>query len=244
VEGLTFLVLSDMQFDQARGNGYGYAAGVGAGWEPHLAKITKRFAEVGVKLTGQPYPVPHMVFWNLAARPTSGFEATFDTPGVTMLSGFGVGQLKDVLSGRNLFTSPLVKLFQTLNAPHFKPVREAVALAQAVQKELVVPEGFVAGRYGIPEELLEPFEVIPDSAAESTDACPCGSGCKCGSDCPCRTGGKCNGGGVGATGDGGCVCGDTCKCGDSCKCGSGCSCQKKTDGVEATASSGKWFGFF
>jgi hypothetical protein len=78
-------VFSDMQFDQASGSMYG---------ETTFATIKRRFEQNG-------YPMPELVFWNLAGGPTSGQGAeeedgdamgskpvTATQEGVSLMSGF------------------------------------------------------------------------------------------------------------------------------------------------------------
>ena len=84
------LVLSDMQFDQARGRG--------GRWETQYERIVRRFAESGVKVCGEPWPAPTITFWNLRGT-TSGFPASADQSGVRLLSGFSPALLKLLLDG-------------------------------------------------------------------------------------------------------------------------------------------------
>ncbi|CAK9249949.1 unnamed protein product [Sphagnum jensenii] len=84
------IIFSDMQFDVACG-------GRGAD-QTQLAKIQQRFAEVGNKISGKPYPSPRIVFWNLRGD-TSGFPAQANSPNVQLLSGFSPALLKLALSG-------------------------------------------------------------------------------------------------------------------------------------------------
>ena len=75
VEGMTLVILSDMQCDQADNSG-----------ETMYEYIEARYAEAGKKLFGQPYKPPHILFWNL--RSTSGFPSLSTQPNVSMMSGF------------------------------------------------------------------------------------------------------------------------------------------------------------
>ena len=97
------IVFSGMQFDSAHGGGYCYGdfRQGDSRWETHYERITRRFAEVGVKVCGTAYAPPRIVFWNLSGN-TRGFAVEADTPNVQMLSGFSPALLKLVLSGADL----------------------------------------------------------------------------------------------------------------------------------------------
>lgn len=83
VSNLTLVVFSDMQFDEAR-------SGSGDYWDVAQERIEKMYTENG-------FPVPKMVYWNLAN--SNGHPAHAETKGVTMLSGFNQGALKSFLVG-------------------------------------------------------------------------------------------------------------------------------------------------
>ena len=117
-EGITLLVLSDMQFDEARGRGK-------SKWETSLTMIDRMFQESG-------YTRPHIVFWNLRSTGTAPVKA--DVPGVTSLAGFSATYLRLFLNGgvdalRKL--TPLAVLEASLGAERYDPIRAAVAKAQA-----------------------------------------------------------------------------------------------------------------
>jgi hypothetical protein len=83
------IIFSDMQFNEA----------VGRGSEAtQLELVRKMFAEVGMEISGKPYPAPKIVFWNLRGD-TVGFPACADDENVQMLSGFSPSLLKAVLEG-------------------------------------------------------------------------------------------------------------------------------------------------
>jgi len=86
------IILSDMQFDCAVG---------GASQYTQLEQVKKLFHDLGVEISGKPYPAPKIIFWNL--RPdTVGFPASADSENVQMLSGFSPSLLKYVLEGEEL----------------------------------------------------------------------------------------------------------------------------------------------
>lgn len=76
VEGMTLVVLSDMQMDQADHN---RSLTV-------MESIENEYAAVGMKLWGKPFKAPHILFWNL--RATNGFPTLSTQKNASMMSGF------------------------------------------------------------------------------------------------------------------------------------------------------------
>jgi hypothetical protein len=99
------LVVSDMQFDQARfDGGYGgwnYGAQSYApspGWDTAYEEIAHLFHEVGMQVHGRPLSPPNIIFWNVRAD-TYGYPAAADQKGVILLSGYSPALMKFILSG-------------------------------------------------------------------------------------------------------------------------------------------------
>merc|ERR1719263_962921 len=88
------IVFSDMQFNQANGGSRGR-------WETHHERLTRRFAEVGKAVCGEPYAAPRIIYWNLRGD-TVGFPVKADAPNTQMISGFSPALLKLVLGGKDL----------------------------------------------------------------------------------------------------------------------------------------------
>lgn len=84
------IVFSDMQFDSAKSTK--------TSWETHHERIVRRFKEQGMKVCGNEWPAPHIIYWNLRSN-TTGFPAQGDTPNVTMLSGYSPSLMKLLLDG-------------------------------------------------------------------------------------------------------------------------------------------------
>ena len=67
------LVVSDMQFDEARGSagygyyGYGSGSSKSKGWETSYEKIRTMFHDLGMKVHGVPFDPPKIIFWNVRA---------------------------------------------------------------------------------------------------------------------------------------------------------------------------------
>lgn len=133
------LVLSDMQFDQA--NNYNYTT-VNP-WETHHERLTRRFAEVGIEICGEPYRAPRIIYWNLRGN-TPGFPTQANAPNTQMLSGFSPSLLKLVLScselggddDKNAGPTPLKTVRAALDDKDFFVVREALAgIADGIFKD-------------------------------------------------------------------------------------------------------------
>ena len=117
-EGL--IVVSDMQFDEARGH-YAYGGGAPAGWDDEVARIGAAWRSAGYA------KAPTIVFWNVSAR-TESFPATADTPGVAMVSGFSQNLLKLFMEGGDecFAPTPLVTMRRALDDAAFDGVRALV----------------------------------------------------------------------------------------------------------------------
>lgn len=75
VKKITLVIFSDMMIDAADKN-----------YDSMHAMIEKKYAETGKRVVGEPYQVPHILFWNL--RSTNGFPNLAKQKNTTMLSGF------------------------------------------------------------------------------------------------------------------------------------------------------------
>ena len=103
------LVVSDMQFDDARGaggyrvfrcfGGYGYGqARPPTPWDTAHEQIVRLFHDVGMLVHGQPLNPPNIIFWNVRAD-TLGYPAAADQKGVMLLSGYSPALMKFIMSG-------------------------------------------------------------------------------------------------------------------------------------------------
>ena len=132
------IVFSDMQFNQANGGGCGYYGGYGGGygggcnWETHHERLTRRFAEVGRAVCGEPYAAPRIIYWNLRGD-TAGFPAAADAPNTQLLSGFSPSLLKLVLSGKDIVAD---EKEVTMPDGTVKLVREGPTPAETVRAAL------------------------------------------------------------------------------------------------------------
>lgn len=110
MQGFKLIIFSDMQFNQASKRP----------WNTLHKEMTYKFQKAG-------YPLPGVIYWNLASRETNGFVVDSSQEGTIMVSGFGTGQLKAMLAGDLHSTTPLDKMYETLSNPVFDPVREVVS---------------------------------------------------------------------------------------------------------------------
>ena len=86
------IIFSDMQFDEATG-----IRGSQNKATQH-EKIVQKFHDVGLKICGEPYPAPKVIYWNLRSD-TVGFPTEADASNVQLLSGYSPSLFKAVLMG-------------------------------------------------------------------------------------------------------------------------------------------------
>jgi hypothetical protein len=140
VENMILAVFSDMQIDdnlhimttpgaqsypnelqklQARGK-----------WSVMHEKIKSKYAEVGMRMYGEPLKPPHILFWNL--RKTNGFPTLSTEAGCSMMSGFdptilnmfcemGMEALKEM--------TPYKTLLKLLDNPRYLPMETVIRSA-------------------------------------------------------------------------------------------------------------------
>lgn len=101
VAKLTLVVLSDMQMDEA---------GQFDTDSPLFKNVAKAFADTGIQVSGQPWEVPKIVFWNL--RKTKGFPSKKDDTNAIMVSGGSDMILNDLCENG-------VKAFDNVNPFNF-----------------------------------------------------------------------------------------------------------------------------
>jgi uncharacterized protein with von Willebrand factor type A (vWA) domain len=76
VENMVLIILSDMQMD----------AGDRVNRTTLYKTMTQKYSDAGIKVNGEPYNPPHILFWNL--RSTTGFPNLSTEPNTSMMSGF------------------------------------------------------------------------------------------------------------------------------------------------------------
>lgn len=110
------LIISDMEFDSAVGNGYGWYR------TDHPPVNEKLFKTIEKKFQSKGYKLPRLVFWNVNSR-TGTIPVKQNELGVALVSGFSVNVCKMVLSGE---LDPYKCLIEQLDAERYKPVEVAV----------------------------------------------------------------------------------------------------------------------
>ena len=108
------LIVSDMQFDAA----------VGQGSQTTLEHIQKMFADLS-RETSVEYPTPRIIFWNVRAD-TTGYPASSSSTGVQMLSGYSPSLMESVMSGKAMAT-PYDTLREVLDHDRYDKVREVLS---------------------------------------------------------------------------------------------------------------------
>jgi uncharacterized protein with von Willebrand factor type A (vWA) domain len=98
VENMILAIFSDMQIDDnlscMNGGSYnpkeGQKTAARGKWATMFQQIKQKYADVGMRMYGQPLTPPHILFWNL--RKTNGFPTLSQLPaeeaGCSMMSGF------------------------------------------------------------------------------------------------------------------------------------------------------------
>jgi hypothetical protein len=110
-------IISDMQFDGAvfrRGHE-----------ETNFDAIDEQYRESG-------YARPQIIFWNLNGS-SSDYPVTVDEKGTAMISGFSTAVMKAILDGSEF--TPLSIMRSTLDSERYKPVMEALNMAEAAPAE-------------------------------------------------------------------------------------------------------------
>ena len=135
VENMVLAIFSDMQIDdclcyKTGSNNYDHTEQqtkqAYSQWSVMHENIRQKYAEVGMRMYGEPLKAPHILFWNL--RSTSGFPTMSSEAGCSMMSGFdptilnmfcelGMDALKDL--------TPYNGLLKTLTNDRYIPLELA-----------------------------------------------------------------------------------------------------------------------
>lgn len=103
------LILSDMEFNTAIGNGWS-----GSNWNPTAqSMIEKMYADAG-------YKMPKIVFWNLQSRGDKNKPVQFDKNGTALVSGFNPALLTSLLSGKDM--TPYSMMMTVIGSERYTPV--------------------------------------------------------------------------------------------------------------------------
>jgi hypothetical protein len=111
VQDMVLVILSDMQID----------AGDSCNKQVLYDAIKAKYAAAGMRLYGQPFKPPHILFWNL--RSGGGFPSMSNQPNVSMMAGFSPALLNQFCDkGMDAFQSctPWAVLEQGLENERYK----------------------------------------------------------------------------------------------------------------------------
>lgn len=114
-KGFILAVFSDMQFD---------AAG-GGNMDTIYELMVKKYAEAGQRLHGEPFELPHLLFWNMSAG--NGFPVMSNFKNTTFVSGYNPSQLNLFCEKGLDFLStmtPWSMLVNSIDKPRYKCLEE------------------------------------------------------------------------------------------------------------------------
>jgi Domain of unknown function (DUF2828) len=160
VEGLTLVVFSDMQFDEARGHGqYRYSYNSSSSNESESDEWGTQHEQLVTEFAAAGYSAPHIVYWNLRGD-TSTAAAKSDTPGVSLVSGFSHSLLKLFMEGNiEALTSPMTTLRVVLDDARYDAVRAVCAeVKEGIMSDYVLPTRAVAAAVGAAAD--DGFELV------------------------------------------------------------------------------------
>jgi hypothetical protein len=104
------LILSDMEFNQAVGGGWG---GRTSWTDTAQEMIEKMYAEAG-------YTMPKIVYWNIQSRSDSNKPVQFDKKGTALVSGFSPALLTSLLAGKEM--TPFSMMMEVIGSPRYSVV--------------------------------------------------------------------------------------------------------------------------
>jgi hypothetical protein len=116
-KGFVLAVFSDMQFDAA----------AGGNMDTIYEVMTKKYAEAGQRLHGEPFELPHLLFWNMSAG--NGFPVMSTFKNTTFVSGYNPSQLNLFCEKGLDFLStmtPWSMLVQSIDKPRYKCLEQQI----------------------------------------------------------------------------------------------------------------------
>ena len=135
------IVVSDMQFNSANhSSGWnrhhimnewgGYAKSPNINSETTHEWIQRAFASAGMKICGESWEPPKMVYWNVRDS-TGGFPVQCYTPNTQMLSGYSLDLLKLVLDNGDVNSikkdTPYDTFVKAVRNEKYDPIRQTIA---------------------------------------------------------------------------------------------------------------------
>jgi hypothetical protein len=116
-KGFVLAVFSDMQFDAAQGGNM----------DTIYEVMTKKYAEAGQRLHGEPFELPHLLFWNMT--PGNGFPVMSTFKNTSFVSGYNPSQLNLFCEKGIDFLStmtPWSMLVQSIDKPRYKCMEQQI----------------------------------------------------------------------------------------------------------------------
>ena len=110
-KGFILAVFSDMQFDSA----------AGGNMDTIYEVMLKKYAEAGIRLHGEPFELPHLLFWNMSAG--NGFPVMSTFKNTTFVSGYNPSQINLFFEKGLDFLStmtPWSMLVHSIDKPRYK----------------------------------------------------------------------------------------------------------------------------
>jgi hypothetical protein len=98
-------------------------------WSTLYEKIKEKYAEVGMRMYGEPLQTPHILFWNL--RYTDGFPTLSTQDNTTMMSGFSstlLDEFCDIGMEALKQYSPWSTFVKTLDKPEYQCLEDKIRM--------------------------------------------------------------------------------------------------------------------
>lgn len=102
------LILSDMEFNAAVGNGYRQS-----GWNPTAQQMIEQL------YTDAGYSMPQIVYWNIQSR-NGGLPVSFDKQGTALVSGFSPAIMQALVKGE--ITSPTAIMSSVIHSERYEDI--------------------------------------------------------------------------------------------------------------------------
>ena len=123
----SWMILSDMQIDEACSNGYYNKSN---SYDIIYSKIEKAFEEFGKEVYGHPIKPPLIIFWNLNPN-TKGMPVSRNQHGAISVSGYSPSLLIKILSGdlesvekKDTGVTPEEQMMKYLDDKKYDPIRD------------------------------------------------------------------------------------------------------------------------
>lgn len=120
VEGLVFIILTDMPIKQCQP--YHYTS-----FRHLVPMIEKLYVKEGLRTVGKPYPIPHLLYWNI--KETNEFPSIDFNSNITIVSGFSPILVDEfICNGMDALYqySPWNQLVKTLQTPQYQPLGDVM----------------------------------------------------------------------------------------------------------------------